>query len=143
MTQKFCKKCNTTKNIEHFGVNKSKKDGRQSNCLECRNKYMKKWYSEHPELQLHRVQGAREQVLLDNRKKILEYYSSHPCVDCGDDRPAVLEFDHVRGKKRYNVSKMMTYSWKTILVEIAKCEVRCANCHRIKTAERAGWYKNI
>ena len=33
------------------------------------------------------------------------------------------------------------YSWSNILKEIDKCECRCANCHRIKTAIEQDWYK--
>lgn len=57
------------------------------------------------------------------------------CVDCGYKKhPAALDFDHVGGKA-FNVS-----SAKSIMqadAEIAKCEVRCSNCHRIKSWERA------
>ncbi|MFL5733498.1 MAG: hypothetical protein ACJ78Q_09880 [Chloroflexia bacterium] len=52
----------------------------------------------------------------------------------------VLEFDHVSGEKKGNISELaLRYgSWETILAEIAKCEVRCANCHRRITAKRIG-----
>jgi hypothetical protein len=55
-----------------------------------------------------------------------------------------LEFDH-RGNKVKNVSEMLGSSctWGTILKEINKCDVRCSNCHKIKTAKDFGWYKNI
>ena len=74
----------------------------------------------------------------ENKKLIQEYLSTHPCVDCGNPNPIVLEFDHVRGKKHKAVSVMVieSFSWVTILKEIAKCEVRCANCHRIVTHNR-------
>lgn len=73
---------------------------------------------------------------------IYEYLASHPCVDCGEPDPVVLEFDHVRGDKRANVKRMVsgTYSLERVLEEIAKCEVRCANCHRRITARRGGFY---
>ena len=59
------------------------------------------------------------------------------CVDCGESDPRCLDFDHVRGKKLRSVSLMKTgYSVKVLREEIAKCEVRCANCHRKRTAER-------
>lgn len=60
------------------------------------------------------------------------------CLDCGETNPLVLDFDHVKGRKRGNVSDMVrwSYSLETIKKEIRKCEIRCANCHRKKTHER-------
>ena len=60
------------------------------------------------------------------------------CVDCGVKNPIILEFDHVKGDKINNIADMVnqSYGLKTLKEEIRKCEVRCANCHRIKTHER-------
>lgn len=79
------------------------------------------------------------------RAAMWEYLRLHPCVDCGEADPVVLEFDHVRGTKRCNVSQMVSsyLSWATILKEIAKCDVRCANCHRRRTAIQFGWYAAV
>ena len=72
------------------------------------------------------------------------YLSTHPCVDCGEEDPTVLEFDHVRGEKRFCVSRAVSHgTWEVLLEEIDKCDVRCANCHRRKTAKDQGWYKII
>jgi hypothetical protein len=59
-------------------------------------------------------------------------------VDCGESDPIVLEFDHIRGKKVGDVSTLagQAFSWHKLSAEIAKCEVRCANCHRRRTYER-------
>jgi hypothetical protein len=67
---------------------------------------------------------------------IVGYLSQHPCVDCGENNIIVLEFDHVRGKKCGNVGNLKTYSLGKVIREIEKCEVRCANCHRIVTHKR-------
>jgi transposase len=57
------------------------------------------------------------------------------CVDCGyDANPLALDFDHVRGEKKILVS--FAKSKAQADAEIEKCEVRCSNCHRIKTWER-------
>ena len=60
------------------------------------------------------------------------------CIDCGESNPLVLDFDHVKGEKVNNISDMVgqSYSIESIKNEMRKCEVRCANCHRIKTHER-------
>lgn len=56
-----------------------------------------------------------------------------PCADCGNRYPPyVMDFDH-KGNKDYNVGNMKGMSPETILLEIAKCDVVCANCHRIRT----------
>lgn len=70
---------------------------------------------------------------------IRQYLLEHPCVDCGCRDLRVLEFDHV-GEKVKDISRMVRLcrTWDTIKAEIGQCEVRCANCHRLRTYERAG-----
>lgn len=67
-----------------------------------------------------------------HRSRIDDYLGTHRCVDCGESALVVLEFDHVRGQKVGAISWMVSagYPWAKIAAEIAKCEVRCANCHR-------------
>lgn len=74
------------------------------------------------------------------REWIRDYLREHPCVDCGETNPVVLEFDHVRGTKLFNVGEATSkgYSLKRVQAEVEKCEVRCANCHRQKTYKEAG-----
>ena len=76
-----------------------------------------------------------------NSKYIRSYLENNCCVDCGEKDPIVLEFDH-KGDKRYNISDMTTFSIEILQEEIDKCEIRCANCHRRKTAKQLGWYNN-
>jgi 5-methylcytosine-specific restriction endonuclease McrA len=62
-------------------------------------------------------------------------------VDCGEKDPIVLEFDHIHSKKA-NVAAMLNHhGWPAIQQEIEKCEIRCANCHRRRTAKQFGWFK--
>jgi hypothetical protein len=83
-------------------------------------------------------QWARQQYLYD-------YLLSHPCVDCGESDPIVLDFDHVFGEKKLEVSLLAwtRHSFKTIENEIRKCEVRCANCHRRRTSKEQRWTKYL
>ncbi len=64
------------------------------------------------------------------------------CVDCGEVDPAVLEFDHV-GPKRFAISDAVggERALAELEAEVARCEVRCANCHRLRTAERGGHFR--
>ena len=73
------------------------------------------------------------------RAYITAYLKDNPCVDCGEADPVILEFDHVRDKD-FNISDAARkgVSMKKLKDEIAKCEVRCANCHRKKTYQRSG-----
>jgi hypothetical protein len=70
------------------------------------------------------------------------YLHEHPCVDCGETDVVVLEFDHRRDKtKAISVLLSLGHEWDRIREEISKCEVRCANCHRRRTARERGYYK--
>jgi hypothetical protein len=74
---------------------------------------------------------------------LLEYLRDHPCVDCGESDPLVLEFDHV-GEKSFEIGAgLPDRNWDSILREIAKCEVVCANCHRRRTAQRFGTVRAV
>lgn len=69
----------------------------------------------------------------------LQSVKNKPCLDCGRSFPHyVMDFDHVRGEKKYNISHLAssTKSWETIQIEIDKCDLICANCHRIRTWSR-------
>lgn len=73
------------------------------------------------------------------RDYINSRYKSAPCVDCGVQYlPCVMEFDHVRGQKAMGISEMVQghFSLEDIDNEVAKCELVCANCHRIRTHHR-------
>lgn len=76
------------------------------------------------------------------RQFVLDYLKNHPCVDCKESDPIVLEFDHVRGEKKFNISCLINSTNIDILSqEIKKCEVRCANCHKRKTAKQFNYFK--
>jgi hypothetical protein len=74
---------------------------------------------------------------------VFEYLRANPCTDCGETDISVLEFDHRdRALKELTVAELITqgYSLERVMREIAKCDVRCANCHRRRTAKQLGWY---
>lgn len=79
------------------------------------------------------------------RKLVYEYLLEHPCVDCGEGDPVVLEFDHLpEFEKSREIGRMIgsgTWSWKAIEKEIQKCEVVCANCHKRRTSRRGNFFK--
>ena len=81
---------------------------------------------------------------------MFKFLSLSKCVDCGERRVLCLEFDHKNSQKKlFNLGKapmIKGLSLKELVREIAKCEVRCANCHTIKThQEQNTWryQKNI
>lgn len=77
-----------------------------------------------------------------NRDIVLQHLLSHPCVDCGQHDLEVLEFDHVRGRKLGSVAQMAGYPVREerLRAEIAKCEVRCVNCHRRRSSRAGRWW---
>ena len=99
------------------------------------------WYERHGEAQRER----NRRYLWRNAQRLWDYLATHPCVECGEADPVVLQFDHVRGTKLDSLSNMSRNqsSLARLDTEIAKCEVRCANCHARKTAVEQEWYAAI
>jgi hypothetical protein len=78
------------------------------------------------------------------RERILVYLRGHPCVDCGEADPVVLQFDHRDpAAKSADVGDLLRrrVAWAKIQAEIDKCVVRCANDHQRRTALQFGWYR--
>jgi hypothetical protein len=102
---------------------------------------MRRYLARSPEkraAQRVRVNRRSKERRAELKGYVTAYLLEHPCVDCGEPDPIVLEFDHVRGEKLYNVGDIprQACGMATLLAEIAKCEVRCANCHRRATHAR-------
>lgn len=72
------------------------------------------------------------------RQKLLRGLKNKPCVDCqGWFAPCQMDFDHLDPKqKRFSVCRLLNYSLENVLKEIAKCDLVCANCHRLRTFGR-------
>lgn len=103
---------------------------------ECNKKYRVKYRTKR--LAYQKTVNKRDWPLRKQmRKQISDYLwtykSNHPCVDCDNSNPVVLEFDHVHGTKKFHMAKAIQYAFKTVFSEIEKCVIRCANCHRIRT----------
>lgn len=115
---KRCSKCGETKPLSEFVKNRGKKDGIHSWCKKCHNFGTKK----------------TKNTLRDYARKLKE----RPCMDCGQEYPwYVMEFDHTRGIKVMEVTGAHHFGSLTLLQEeIDKCDIVCANCHRVRTYNR-------
>ena len=85
------------------------------------------------------LRNIREKINADRKRLVVARWKRRKgCVDCGYNKhPDALELDHRPGTKgRYTVASLMYHSWEKIKKELSKCEVRCSNCHAIKTFER-------
>ena len=133
---KACTRCGEVKPLAEFPPLRRGGDKRQSWCRSCFAVVNAAYYAKNREREKSRATSQTTGRRAMTREKIVEYLLAHPCVDCGERDIVVLEFDH-RGEKIGDVS---TYAngrtWATVLKEIEKCDVRCANCHRRATASR-------
>ena len=107
-------------------------------CRTCRAAYKREHYLANRDRYVRQA-NRRKQTLRESRTLyLLAYFDTHPCVDCGESDPVVLEFDHL-GDKAFDIATNLSFrNWPSILAEIEKCEVVCANCHRRRTARRRG-----
>lgn len=132
---KKCTNCKETKTLDEFNKRTQSKDGLQSTCRICNRKQARAYYAANKEAHSKKIYASKVRRLEANRKKLLAFLAENPCIDCGYTNELALDFDHVHGKKKANVTTLLKegYSWKIIKAEINKCEVRCRNCHSIKT----------
>ena len=133
---KVCTRCSCEKDLLLFPAKKTSKDGRAPWCRAWfKANWDKRYYENHAHYR-NSHNTSRRKIREQNARKVFEYLTDHPCVNCGESDPIVLEFDHRSGSDKVdNISNLVTHSsWERIELEIQKCDVICAICHRRKSA---------
>ena len=136
-SSKTCPRCTGVFSLEIFGV--KTKVGRivpNTYCPECLKAYRREHYHKNPEAYKARTKISNAKARQALRMMVIEYLLQHPCIDCGNKDIRVLEFDHIAGTKSFDVGSMASFKKDVMMDEIAKCVVRCGNCHKIATGER-------
>lgn len=91
----------------------------------------RRYYLEHKKDYFRRNKLKRERM-----RQWLKEQKDRPCMDCGKKyHPYVMDFDHRdRADQEYQPHQLIKrMSWSRMKAEIAKCDVVCSNCHRIRT----------
>src|ERR1700687_3089115 len=137
-----CVMCHEEKPESDFAFRSIKTGVRQDHCRKCHAAYRRQHYLDNRDIYIAREVARMKRYREENHVLLLEYLKSHPCVDCGQSDPVLLEFDHRdRATKTKAVTRIaLTKPWKRVLAEIAKCDVRCVVCHRRRTAEQMNWW---
>jgi hypothetical protein len=137
-----CGRCGELKPFEDFAWRRKTRGQRDNYCRPCRAAYKQEHYARNRDRYIEAAVRRRLSLAAQRATFLVQYFSDHPCVDCGEADPMVLEFDH-RGDKSFNIAKgLRDRGWDDLLEEIAKCDVVCANCHRRRTAVR-GRYARV
>jgi hypothetical protein len=135
--RKRCNTCKMMRALSEFNVRTAAADGLQARCRE--------WYLKHRAEHIANVARRKIAYRQELRVQLAAYFATHPCVDCGERNVRCLEFDHRdRSTKRANVAYLLggALSWKAILAEIEKCDVRCANRHSRRTAAQVNSWRH-
>lgn len=118
--------------------------------LAKRSAYTKAWRAANPEYQKRKMKEYwsrpenREKMRVlsisgrRRKSKQCRELKQKPCMDCGGIfHPEAMEWDHRDPKEKLtNVSQARNREWDKFLAEVAKCDLICANCHRVRTARR-------
>lgn len=140
---KICKKCNLAKQDGEFNW-KIKGVRLSTYCRKCSREYVRNHYLSNKKYYLEKSKRRNIKLRLKTIEYLAQYLKSHPCVDCGETDILVLEFDHIsKTNKTEEVNKIVSSrsSLLKVMNEIEKCQVRCANCHRRKTAKETNSWR--
>jgi len=117
---KICSKCKEPKPLSAFALeHKLGMPKRRADCRSCVGKRI--------------TESCRRRRV--KRFLELDQIKNAPCTDCGEKYPPyVMDFDHRRDVKCKDISRMLQSSpWAETLKELEKCDLVCANCHRLRT----------
>jgi hypothetical protein len=140
---KTCGRCRQTRPISDFAWRRKARGQRDNYCRPCRAAYKREHYVAHRERYVANAVRRKQALVAERAAYLVELFRERPCADCGETDPLVLEFDHL-GPKNFAIAKgLRDRNWRAVLAEIDTCEVVCANCHRRRTALRAGFARAV
>ena len=131
--QRQCGHCGETLPLAAFAWRRKAKGERHNLCRPCHSQYHHEHYSANKERYIEQACTRKRALARERTAWLLRYFDSHPCADCGETDPVVLELDHRRDKE-FNIGSVLPYRrWETILAEIESV----TSCARTATvAER-------
>jgi hypothetical protein len=144
ISMKTCTKCRKSQDTSQFNYKNRDKGILHAHCKNCSRADVRSHYERNKDYYTQKARARNLATRQELRSRLLTYLSTHACVDCGESDPVVLDFDHIdENKKSAGIAEMLRHrrTWSRIELEITKCAVRCANCHRRRTAKRFAWYK--
>lgn len=116
METKVCSKCKSEKSLSEFYPQKSHKDGVMSMCKECFNKLCTDRWIRRKKHYIELLGGECE----------------HCHIKLNDTNYAIFDFHHKDpNTKEYSWTKLRLFSDSRIRKELSKCQLLCANCHRL------------
>jgi hypothetical protein len=132
---RHCTGCERDLTVCSFSVKRRSPFRRHSRCRECQSRASRRHYEKNRSAVIARSRVSSAQAVARNRSWLASYLADKTCSDCGLHAPDIYEFDHRRGVKDRTVSQMIHQglSLQTIQSEIAKCDILCPNCHRLRT----------
>jgi hypothetical protein len=144
MDTRICSKCGIEKDISEFRLRNKFTERRQSHCISCGLEMGRSWYERNKDYQKENAKKHGTEYRTVAHEYIWNYLLSHPCSSCGETNPVVLEFHHVRGEKENDITHLVGRgsSLDSLIAEIEKCDILCANCHRILTSKERGWFRS-
>lgn len=147
---KTCNKCHENKDESEFRVRTRKtKSGTSTSlyghCRQCQREYVNGHYIKNKPYYINKAKKSQKSYKIFVYNMLFKYtFDRRGCEMCGETDNRCLQFDHIDQDKKFEaISTMVSKhrSIETIIEEVSKCRILCANCHAKHTAEQQGWYK--
>lgn len=130
METKICSKCKQELEISHFRWRNKTKGVLHSQCKNCEKQSDKIRYANSASRQISIKTRAEQQKEIN--QYIVEQRKLCGCQKCGEKRLYLMEFHHINAEDKINTIAHMikSASSESLIAELNKCLVLCANCHR-------------
>jgi predicted amidophosphoribosyltransferase len=134
MSLRTCTRCGGNLPTTAFAWKNKAKGRRHSHCRQCQKGISTKHYNANKDEYISRAKKRYRDIKAENEAKLAEYLEEQKCANCRNGDPDVLVFVPLPGQvHKDTVRRLLGHSWDTVMEEIQRCEVYCANC-----AKKAG-----